>query len=317
MVSMLYGVFNVNIFDSITTVEDVDMTIVIPDNYAGSQLAKKTLPRHYYKGSPLYPIFRIDDDDFHAELDWKTAFEDQDELLIYDFSTSGYKKIIKQDFRIKTTIKAAGDADYTITDTDEFDMVTVAPTTARTIILPTLADNLARQITIFNLNGTDIVIVDGEGADRINGGMDEVLVSANDFITVIGTSGMWAVIASKQSYETAWINRSDWTNVHPGSDNTKNADSNVTHNLDAPLSELIVRFLISTDGTDNNSFEVLSSLRFDTGVLVRLGIQVDQVDSDNILIQTGVEGIGSLTTAGAHLTIGTQNWYYKIVVQRR
>ena len=211
------------------------------------------------------------------------------------------------------SIKAAGDADYTITDGDKFDLVTVAPATARTITLPTLADNQARPITIFNLNGTDIVTVDGEGAETINGGTDETLVSINDFIIVIGTPATWAVVASKQSYDTGWINRSDWTNVHLGSNASKDTDSDVAHNLDAPLSDLLVKILISTDGSDGNSFELVDAVHNNTDI----GIITYAVDGDNIKVQTGATGILYIIDDGTISLIDSEDWYYKIVVQRR
>ncbi len=62
--------------------------------------------------------------------------------------------------------------------------------------------------------------------------------------------------ANLSKYATGWINRSDWTNVHLGTDTTKDADSNLNHALSAPLSELIVKVFVSTDGTDANSFEI-------------------------------------------------------------
>ena len=118
-------------------------------------------------------------------------------------------------------------------------------------------------------------------------------------------------------YDTGWINRSDWTSVHLGSDRTKNADSNVAHNLGAPLSDLLVKVFISTDGTDANSFEVAPGLddhnSLSTGNIC-CGINVGQVDANNILIQTGTNGINIVNTDGTQLPIDTEDWYYKIKV---
>ena len=113
-------------------------------------------------------------------------------------------------------------------------------------------------------------------------------------------------------YDTGWINRSDWTNVHMGSDTTLNTDSDVEHNLNANLSQLLVKVLISTDGTDGNSFEV------GQGSNNNVGWTVYQVDTNNILIQTGSTGIGyqAVNPGGVSNTIDSDNWYYKIVVIR-
>jgi hypothetical protein len=111
-------------------------------------------------------------------------------------------------------------------------------------------------------------------------------------------------------YKTGWINRSDWTNVHLGSDTTLNADSNITHNLNAPLSKLLVKLFISTDGTDANSFEVTLY----GGTAANYGITVYEVDNNNIRVQTAAAGIIYIDDASAHQIIDTENWYYKVKV---
>ena len=230
-----------------------------------------------------------------------------------------HNAIVTQTNKILPGISAIAD-DYTITDTDNFTHI-IATTggTALTVMLPTAADNENRSLVILKADsGAGIVIVDGEGAERINGNTDETLVSRYNRLKVISNGTEWFVLEKKQSYETAYINRSDWTNVHQGSDDTKNADSNVTHNLDAPLSDLLMKFLISTDGTDANSFEIYQST-FDSAqaATVNFGVIINQVDSDNLLIQTGVQGIHFLQSDGTGAVIDTEDWHYKIVAQRR
>lgn len=112
-------------------------------------------------------------------------------------------------------------------------------------------------------------------------------------------------------YDTGWINRSDWTNVHLGSNTTKNADSNVTHNLNAPLSNLLVKVFISTDGVDTNSFEVHYG---NDNPAAMMGYIVYAVDNNNIKVQTGAGGISAITDAGAALNIDAEDWYYKVKV---
>ena len=113
-------------------------------------------------------------------------------------------------------------------------------------------------------------------------------------------------------YDTGWISRSDWTNVHLGSSTTKNADSNVTHNLNAPLSELLVKVFISTDGTDANSFEILPI----SDTAADFGATIFQVDLNNIKVQTNGNGPIYCNDAGTNVQIDTENWYYKIKVWR-
>ena len=113
-------------------------------------------------------------------------------------------------------------------------------------------------------------------------------------------------------YDTGWINRSDWTNVHLGSNTTLNTDSNVTHNLNAPLSNLLVKLFLSTDGTDANSFEVATNIgALSDGGSVH-GVTVYQVDANNIKLQTATNGLIIVQDSGAYLTVDTENWYYKI-----
>lgn len=134
---------------------------------------------------------------------------------------------------------------------------------------------------------------------------NDLLVNGVNMSAYITTSG-WG-----NKYETGWINRSDWTNVHIGSSTTKNADSNVTHNLNAPLSNLIVKLFISPTGADTDAFEI--------GVLgamnVNIGFTIFYVDANNILIHTSTSGCSYVqTTDGTVTTIDTENWYYKIKI---
>lgn len=117
-------------------------------------------------------------------------------------------------------------------------------------------------------------------------------------------------------YDTGWINRTDWTNVHLGSDTTLNTDSYVTHNLNAPLSNLLVKVFISTDGTDANSFEVSRGSQYDynNSSVQSYGYDLLQVDDNNILIQTGGNGLNYLSAAGLVTALDTENWYYKVKV---
>lgn len=110
-----------------------------------------------------------------------------------------------------------------------------------------------------------------------------------------------------KKYDTGWINRSDWTNVHMGSNTGLNVDSNVEHNLGANLSELRVTVLVSTDGTDANSFiPAFQALTY--------GYTPYYIDRNNIKIQTHVNGLVYDLDNGANQNISSNNWYYKIVI---
>ena len=95
------------------------------------------------------------------------------------------------------SIKAAGDAAYTITDADKFDEINVAPATARTITLPTVGDNTGRIIIIYNSTGTDIATVAAETSTESiilsGGGSVETfgLMQENDFLIIRSDGSNW------------------------------------------------------------------------------------------------------------------------------
>lgn len=120
---------------------------------------------------------------------------------------------------------------------------------------------------------------------------------------------------SGKVYDTGWINRSDWTNVHLGSTTTKDTDSNVVHSLNAPLSDLLVKVFISTDGTDANSMEVLTFSRdSDTSTPQYTGYGVYQVDANTIKVQTGSRGVAVVADNGKESIIDSEDYYYKVKV---
>jgi hypothetical protein len=146
----------------------------------------------------------------------------------------------------------------------------------------------------------------------VSRGTIEWMEAISNVIQELGTN------AYLGSYDTGWINRSDWSDVQMGSVTIKNTNSNVNHKLKTNLSDLLVRVLISTDGTDANSFEVLNSWRrWSTDADVHFGCQPRQVDKDNIIIHTGTSGFRYIKTAdGNSISIGSSDWYYKIKVYK-
>jgi len=221
-----------------------------------------------------------------------------------------------------TTVKgddAATSGNFTITDTGSFSsfFVDISSGTA-TGTLPTLADNLGREINFFvsSISAATTAsynfLLDGEGAETLNGTITQSIVNKYDYLSIIGNSNEWFIKHFIASYDTGWINRSDWTNVHIGSDDIKNADSNVTHNLNVNLSDIVVKILISTDGNDNNSFEINMSSNA-AGVF---NFTIYQVDTNSLTIQTGSGGLTDIDSSGAAETIDTEDWFYKIKVYR-
>ncbi len=120
-------------------------------------------------------------------------------------------------------------------------------------------------------------------------------------------------------YATEWLLNemggagvADWTNVHLGNDPTDRTD-NLTHNLNAPLSDLLVKVLFSTNGTDANSFEMWAGMLLNAASN-RFGITIFQADSNNIIVQTAGDGIAFIDGSGLVGIVDDENWYYKIKV---
>lgn len=105
-------------------------------------------------------------------------------------------------------------------------------------------------------------------------------------------------------YDTGWIACSDWTA----------ATFTATHNLNAPLSELIVKFLISTDGTDANSFEIF--LGRNDGDELRNGYSIYESTSNAVKIYTATQGMTVIDSSGNTVILDTESYYYKIIVYK-
>ncbi len=93
----------------------------------------------------------------------------------------------------------ATSSSYTVLDGDGYGLIEVtAGATTKVITLPTLADNLNRQITVVKEDtGIGKVQLDGEGAETINFGSDFLTVSCfikGDSITVRATANGWKVV---------------------------------------------------------------------------------------------------------------------------
>jgi hypothetical protein len=223
---------------------------------------------------------------------------------------------------LRTAINAVPSSSITATKTSDYDMTTsdnigtlyfnttgTAPLAGK---LPLLSSSEDREIFIQMLStGGSILTLTGTAGDLMNSQTTIRLVSAGDYIRLKGESGAWRVQDFNINYETGWINRSDWTNVHLGSDTTKNTDSDVNHQMVSNLEDLSVQMMVSTDGTDNNSFNIGIS-----GQASDKGVQPFQTDTSNITCQTGALGIFYLDSAGSGFILDTEDWYYNIVVKR-
>ena len=113
------------------------------------------------------------------------------------------------------------------------------------------------------------------------------------------------------TYTTGWVENAlggvgvgDWTGVELA----------ITHNLATNLSDLIVKFFISTDGTEANAFEIpVQGLDLGAGSN-GVGFAYFQDSTSVCHIQTGNQGIYYIDDAGNDTLIAAQNWYYKVKV---
>jgi len=91
--------------------------------------------------------------------------------------------------------RTVSSADYVILDNDDYAVIEVSTGAAnRTITLPTRADNTGRTITIRKSDsGAGKVIVDGEGAETINGTTTWEITDQYGYVVVQANSTEWAV----------------------------------------------------------------------------------------------------------------------------
>ena len=101
--------------------------------------------------------------------------------------------------------------------------------------------------------------------------------------------------------------------VNEGSGHTINKDTNCFHNIGKDIIDLDYRFIISTDGTYNNSFSTGQSISAPANVY---GVNIFQIDTNNLKFQTGSNGMIEMSDAGAAGAINTDDYYYEIIVQR-
>lgn len=110
-------------------------------------------------------------------------------------------------------------ADHTIVATDRYDLYRVTTgSSLKTITLPT-ASSMDDQVLKIRKedSGTGCVKIDPDSAETINGISLIFLFNQYDTIEIESNGTEWFIVNSfKPYFESGWINRSDWTNVHLG-----------------------------------------------------------------------------------------------------
>lgn len=91
---------------------------------------------------------------------------------------------------IESSSYVAKNADYVITDTDNYGTIALTGSVSKTFTLPTAADNTNRKITFLNLS-TATLTIDGEGAETINGEASIELKNKHEATTLQCNGAAW------------------------------------------------------------------------------------------------------------------------------
>ena len=103
---------------------------------------------------------------------------------------------------------SAKSADYTILDGDGIETILMTTgASTRTVTLPTAADNTNRQITVKKVDsGVGTVIIDGEGAETIDGATTHTIYSQYGRVTLVCDGTSWHILdfqaGSHKAYTT-------------------------------------------------------------------------------------------------------------------
>ena len=177
-----------------------------------------------------------------------------------------------------TYLTSAKSADYTVTDTDKIRTLLITAAANRTVTLPTLADNQGRIIEIKKVDsGTGEVIVDGEGAETIDGAATINLSERYDSIELIAGASEWEVLKYPR------IRIQDYTTVNsPGTASQIQAGHEWTYtDLDSNLS----------------NFATIASYRFVDGASLVTDDKgtYDLINNNAAIAANGILGSGHAT----------------------
>lgn len=93
----------------------------------------------------------------------------------------------------QTSYNIAGD--YTLADNDKFNfLMGVTSTTTMTITLPVAANNKDREVTVYQNIAAGKMIVDGNGAETINGATTTAITTQYIYVRVKCTGTEWIII---------------------------------------------------------------------------------------------------------------------------
>ena len=116
----------------------------------------------------------------------------------YDFIVGPETSTTPSEGTVETIKSATKSGSYTITDADG--LGTIFVDAAGTVTLPTAADNIDRRILVVN-DSTGQVIVDGEGAETINGQASVYINNRYDYVYVHCDGSEWFTISEVPLFE--------------------------------------------------------------------------------------------------------------------
>lgn len=87
-----------------------------------------------------------------------------------------------------------------------------------------------------------------------------------------------------------------------------------THNLNENLSDLIVKFFVSSDGSEANAIEIMSASN-EASTQVQ-GVSFYQNSVNEIKVQTGDDGFRYVADDGTVPILDSETWYWKVKVYK-
>lgn len=131
--------------------------------------------------------------------------------------------------------------------------------------------------------------------------IEKLLKTSNDLVEEIQNI--------PEPHDTGWIVCSAWGNQHLGD----TVGGNVNHGFGLNLGKLSWQIFVSPTGSWADAF-VLNDLNIDyEGISYPRGYTVYQVDVDNLMFQTGVNGVRYINGSGAAVDV-SNGWRYRIIV---
>lgn len=110
------------------------------------------------------------------------------------------------------------------------------------------------------------------------------------------------------------VNSGTTSDVNEGTGSSKNLDSNFYHGLGLYFPNFEVKFLLSTDGTENNTYMLGEGLAA-TGA-GDYGFTEATIDNNNISVNTTSQ-IVYFTAGGGLVLLDTENYYYNMMLERK